>query len=52
MKTMETGPVKSWSPLIFYGPNDVRMPLKKCTEWIEEDAIPALIQAGIIVQRK
>ncbi|KAG9252553.1 uncharacterized protein F5Z01DRAFT_690842 [Emericellopsis atlantica] len=52
LSTMKTEPVKCWDPLTFYGPGDVREPLKKCTEWTEEDAIPALIRAGAIVPKK
>ncbi|KAI6781949.1 uncharacterized protein J7T54_005160 [Emericellopsis cladophorae] len=50
--TMRTEPVKSWDPVTFYGPGDVREPLKKCTEWTEDDAIPALINSGALVQKK
>ncbi|PON27822.1 hypothetical protein TGAM01_v203589 [Trichoderma gamsii] len=47
-KTMRTEPVKSWDPLTFYLPGDKRQPLIKCTEWIEEQAIPILMKNGLI----
>ncbi|KAL9476111.1 hypothetical protein ACSS6W_005952 [Trichoderma asperelloides] len=48
VKTMKTEPVKSWSPLTFYQPGEKRKPLVKCTEWTEGQAIPTLIQRGLI----
>lgn len=50
-KTMRTEPVKSWDPLIFYEPGQHRRPLMKCTEWIEQRAIPVLSSKGLVVQR-
>ncbi|KAJ5332899.1 hypothetical protein MYU51_008861 [Penicillium brevicompactum] len=47
-KTMKTEPVKTWEPLIFYGAGERRRPLVKCTEWIENQAVPMLINAGIL----
>jgi hypothetical protein len=48
VKTMKTEPVKSWDPLTFYDPGEPRRPLIKCTEWIEQLAIPALLSQGLI----
>lgn len=50
-ETMKTEPVRSWDPLTFYGPQEPRRPLIKCTEWIENQAVPMLINAGFIQQR-
>lgn len=47
--TMKTEPVKYWVPLTFYEPGEPRRPLMKCTEWIEMQAIPALIEKGFLV---
>jgi hypothetical protein len=47
-KAMKTEPVKSWDSLTFYQPGEKRKPLIKCTEWIEEQAIPALMKNGLI----
>ncbi|EKV09142.1 O-methyltransferase, family 2 [Penicillium digitatum] len=49
--TMKTEPVKSWDPLTFYEPGEPRRPLIQCTEWIEDQAIPILINAGLIQWR-
>ncbi|KAJ5385538.1 hypothetical protein N7517_003449 [Penicillium concentricum] len=49
--TMKTEPVKSWDPVTFYEPGEPRRPLIKCTEWIEDHAIPILINAGLIQWR-
>ncbi|KAJ5774755.1 hypothetical protein N7457_009651 [Penicillium paradoxum] len=49
--TMRTEPIKSWDPLVFYEPGEPRQPLIKCTEWIEDQAIPILINAGLIQWR-
>lgn len=46
--TMKTEPVKNWTPLTFYGPGETRRPLIKCTEWTEKQAIPALIDEGLL----
>ncbi|KAI2707293.1 hypothetical protein CBS147332_6947 [Penicillium roqueforti] len=46
--TMRTEPVKSWDPVVFYEPGEPRRPLVKCTEWIEDRAIPILINAGLV----
>ncbi|CAG8922937.1 unnamed protein product [Penicillium salamii] len=46
--TMKTEPVKTWEPLAFYGADEPRRPLIKCTEWIENQAVPVLINAGLI----
>lgn len=51
-KTMKTEPFKTKSPLTFYAPNEARKPLKKCTEWTEQQAIPALRAAGLIGAKK
>ncbi|KAL2140464.1 hypothetical protein VTI28DRAFT_3782 [Corynascus sepedonium] len=51
-KTMKNELFKTKSPLTFYGPNEKRRPLKKCTEWTEEQAIPALRVAGLIGTKK
>jgi hypothetical protein len=45
--TMRTEPVKTWDPLTFYEAGEPRRPLIKCTEWIEDQAIPILINAGL-----
>jgi hypothetical protein len=34
----------------FYAPNDPREKMKKCTEWTEEQAIPALYASGVLLQ--
>lgn len=47
-KTMKTEPFKTKSPLTFYAAGEKRRPLRKCTEWTNEDAIPALKAAGFI----
>ncbi|KAJ5351903.1 hypothetical protein N7452_000877 [Penicillium brevicompactum] len=47
-KTMKTEPVKTWEPLTFYGVGEQRRPLVKCTEWIENQAVPMLINTGIL----
>ncbi|KAI6786012.1 uncharacterized protein J7T54_006351 [Emericellopsis cladophorae] len=47
-KTLKTEPVKSWNPVTFYEPGEARTPLRKCTEWTEQQAIPALQKAGLI----
>ncbi|KAJ5766782.1 uncharacterized protein N7511_004398 [Penicillium nucicola] len=49
--TMKTEPVKRWRPLMFYAPGEARRPLIKCTEWIEDQAVPLLINAGLIQWR-
>ncbi|KGO75605.1 O-methyltransferase, family 2 [Penicillium italicum] len=49
--TMKTEPVKSWDPVTFYELGEPRRPLIKCTEWIEDQAIPILINAGLIQWR-
>ncbi|KAK4097125.1 hypothetical protein N658DRAFT_569503 [Parathielavia hyrcaniae] len=52
-KTMKTEPFKNKDPkLTFYAPGEARKPLKKCTEWTEEQAIPALRNAKPIVPKK
>lgn len=48
LNTMRTEPVKTWEPLTFYEPNEPRRPLVKCTEWIEQQAIPVLISEGLL----
>ncbi|KAL6404326.1 hypothetical protein AUP68_13714 [Ilyonectria robusta] len=48
IKTMKTEPVKSWDPLTFYKPGEPRRPLVKCTEWVEQQAIPSLIGQGLV----
>nr|POF04252.1 hypothetical protein CFP56_22007 [Quercus suber] len=50
--TMRTEPVKSWEPLTFYQAGEPRRPLVKCTEWTEQEAIPALQREGLIVQER
>ena len=50
VKTMKTEPIKLWHPLTFYDSGEARAPLKKCTEWVEQDAIPALLEHGILEQ--
>ncbi|KAI1383593.1 uncharacterized protein F4822DRAFT_82222 [Hypoxylon trugodes] len=50
IKTLKTEPVKTWEPLTFYAPGEQREPLWKCTEWTEYQALPALYDAGLIVQ--
>ncbi|KAK7422487.1 hypothetical protein QQZ08_009475 [Neonectria magnoliae] len=52
IRTMKTEPVKSWDPLVFYEPGEARVPLIKCTEWAEQQAIPSLISDGLIETRK
>ncbi|KAJ5207918.1 hypothetical protein N7449_002297 [Penicillium cf. viridicatum] len=49
--TMKTEPVKSWDPMTFYEPGEPRRLLIKCTEWIEDQAIPILINLGLIQWR-
>ncbi|KAI1421886.1 hypothetical protein F5Y12DRAFT_664998 [Xylaria sp. FL1777] len=44
IKTMKTEPFKSAEPLTFYQPGEARRPLRKCTEWTEEQALPALYE--------
>lgn len=51
IKTMKTEPVKLWMPLTFYDSGEAHAPLKKCTEWVEQDAIPALLEHSILEQR-
>ncbi|KAI9722444.1 MAG: hypothetical protein M1828_004811 [Chrysothrix sp. TS-e1954] len=48
-KTMKTEPIKSDG--CFYAPGEPRRPLVKCTEWTEQDAIPALHSSGMLLQR-
>ena len=33
----------------FYAPNEPREKMKKCTEWTEEQAIPALYASGVLL---
>lgn len=47
-KTMKTEPFKLANPLTFYAPGEPRKPLRKCTEWTNQDAIPKLKAAGYI----
>lgn len=47
-QTMKTEPVKDWKPLTFYQPGEPRRPLVKCTEWTENQAIPALFNEGLV----
>ncbi|KAF5240673.1 hypothetical protein FAUST_4199 [Fusarium austroamericanum] len=35
---------------VFYGPDEERKPLWKCTEWVERYAIPVLWQRGLLQQ--
>ena len=46
VKTMRTEPVKADGT--FYVSNEARPQLFKCTEWIEQRAIPSLRQAGVL----
>jgi hypothetical protein len=48
IKTGRTEPFKALDPLTFYAADEERVLLVKCTEWTEERAIPALLQAGLI----
>lgn len=50
LRTMKTEPVKSWTPLTFYEPGEARPPLVKCTEWVEQHAIPVLVSQGLLIQ--
>lgn len=45
-ETMRTEPVKPDGT--FYAPDEERLPLFKCTEWVEQKAIPALREAGVL----
>jgi hypothetical protein len=45
-KTMKTEPVKPDGT--FYGPGDPRPKLVKCTEWTENQVIPALQRGGLL----
>lgn len=47
-KTMRTEQHKS--PGVFYEPGEERPPMVKCTEWTLNQAIPALVEAGILIQ--
>lgn len=47
-KTMKTEPIKSDGS--FYAPKEPRRPLFKCTEWTEQNAIPALHRSGMLLQ--
>ncbi|KAK6350272.1 hypothetical protein TWF696_006507 [Orbilia brochopaga] len=38
------------SPGVFYAPGEPRPPMVKCTEWTINQAIPALVDAGILRQ--
>ncbi|KAK4096463.1 hypothetical protein N658DRAFT_458665 [Parathielavia hyrcaniae] len=49
VRTMKTEPFKTLNPLTFYEPGEERRPLRKCTEWTEEQAIPALRKAGLLL---
>ncbi|KZF19550.1 hypothetical protein L228DRAFT_241763 [Xylona heveae TC161] len=31
-----------------YGPNETRPPYRKCTEWTEQQAIPAMLECGLL----
>ncbi|EHY60742.1 hypothetical protein ABEF92_006999 [Exophiala dermatitidis] len=46
-QTMKTEPIKSNGS--FYGPGDSRPRLIKCTEWTENQAIPALRRNGLLL---
>lgn len=51
-KTMKTEPFKTLEPPnlpTFYQPGEPRRRLRKCTEWTEEQALPALRASGLIV---
>lgn len=48
IKAMKTEPVKAWNPLAFYEPGEPRRPLVKCTEWVEQQAIPILVSKGLL----
>ncbi|KAI0107553.1 hypothetical protein GGR51DRAFT_559358 [Nemania sp. FL0031] len=47
--TGEWEQVKRWNPLTFYRPGEPRPPLVRCTDWVEQRAIPALEAAGLLV---
>ncbi|KAK6351930.1 hypothetical protein TWF718_005075 [Orbilia javanica] len=47
-RTMRTEQHKS--PGVFYEPGEERPPMVKCTEWTMNQAIPALLEAGILIQ--
>lgn len=51
-KSMRTEPFKTLDPLTFYEPGEARRPLIKCTEWMEDRALPALWHAGLICQNQ
>jgi hypothetical protein len=34
----------------FYAPNEPREKMKKCSEWTEEQAIPALYASGVLLR--
>jgi hypothetical protein len=36
----------------FYAPNEPREKMKKCTEWTEEQAIPALYASGVLLRNE
>ncbi|KAI0484871.1 hypothetical protein GGR56DRAFT_615927 [Xylariaceae sp. FL0804] len=50
MATNRTELVKLWEPLTFYAPGEYRRPPWKCTEWTNDYAIPALREAGLLVE--
>lgn len=42
---------KTLNPLVFYGAGEERRKLFTCKEWMDEEAIPALVTAGLLVER-
>jgi hypothetical protein len=42
VRTMKTEPFKSKDTLTFYEDGEQRLPLIKCTEWVEREALPAI----------
>ncbi len=48
--TNRTELVKSWEPLAFYASGEERHLPWKCTEWTNNHAVPALWEAGLIIE--
>ncbi|KAK6338451.1 hypothetical protein TWF730_002511 [Orbilia blumenaviensis] len=48
VKTMRTEQHKS--PGVFYEPGEERPPMVKCTEWTLNQAIPALVDSGVLIK--
>lgn len=48
VKRKRTEPFKTLHPLTFYDEGEPRLSLSKCTEWVDLEAIPTLLRAGLI----